>query len=123
MYKCPLCAQDPTSHSFREVSPGVFYTKPAEASRYWDRESIITHYDGMLSQHKGPWIWIFDAKGFSLRHLVEVDVAIAVTKLVMKYSETLEEIQVVNSSWIVGVALHIVRPFVNQGILKRLHCV
>ena len=120
MYECPLCAQDPTSHSFREVSPGVFYTKPAEASRYWDRESIVAHYDGMLSKHKGSWTWIFDAEGFSLRHLIEVDVAIGVAKLVMKYSETLEQIQVVNSSWIVGVALHIVRPFLGSSVIQRI---
>jgi hypothetical protein len=126
MYTCPVCALDPTSHSLRRIGEtengaAIFYTKPAEATKYWDRKGIRDHYDGTLGQIKSDWIWVFDAKGFSARHLFEVGVAQDITTLVAtKYSRTLKEIRVVNSSWVVQAALHIVRPLFPgiQSILK-----
>ena len=126
MYTCPVCALDPTSHSLRRIGEtengaATFYTKPAEATKYWDRKGIRDHYDGTLGQIKSDWIWVFDAKGFSARHLFEVGVAQDITTLVAtKYSRTLKEIRVVNSSWVVQAALHIVRPLFPgiQSILK-----
>jgi hypothetical protein len=121
-----VCALDPTSHSLRRIGEtengaAIFYTKPAEATKYWDRKGIRDHYDGTLGQIKSDWIWVFDAKGFSARHLFEVGVAQDITTLVAtKYSRTLKEIRVVNSSWVVQAALHIVRPLFPgiQSILK-----
>jgi len=126
MYTCPVCALDPTSHSLRRIGEtengaAIFYTKPAEATKYWDRKGIRDHYDGTLGQIKSDWIWVFDAKGFSARHLFEVGVAQDITTLVAtKYSRTLKEIRVVNSSWVVQAALHIVRSLFPgiQSILK-----
>ena len=126
MYTCLVCALDPTSHSLRRIGEtedgtAIFYTKPAEATKYWDRKGIRDHYDGTLGQIKSDWIWVFDAKGFSARHLFEVGVAQDITTLVAtKYSRTLKEIRVVNSSWVVQAALHIVRPLFPgiQSILK-----
>lgn len=126
MYTCPVCALDPTSHSLRRIGEtengaAIFYTKPAEATKYWDRKGIRDHYDGTLGQIKSDWIWVFDAKGFSARHLFEIGVAQDITTLVAtKYSRTLKEIRVVNSSWVVQAALHIVRPLFPgiQSILK-----
>jgi hypothetical protein len=121
-----VCALDPTSHSLRRIGEtengaAIFYTKPAEATKYWDRKGIRDHYDGTLGQIKSDWIWVFDAKGFSARHLFEVGVAQDITTLVAtKYSRTLKEIRVVNSSWVVQAVLHIVRPLFPgiQSILK-----
>jgi len=109
---CPICAQTPGSHSLREVSPGVFYTKPAEASRYWDRDGILAHYEAVIGQHQGSWTWIFDADGFTLEHLVHVDVAIAIAKFVTAH--TPERIIVKNPTWIVNLALGIVAPFLVE---------
>lgn len=126
MYVCPVCALDPTSHSLRRIGETedgtvIFYTKPAEASRYWDCEGIRDHYDGTLGQIKTDWIWIFDAEGFSYGHLLEIGVARAIAELIAtKYIRTLKEIRVVNSSWYVTAVLHIVRPLLPgiQSILK-----
>jgi hypothetical protein len=122
MYECAVCAQDPTSHSLRQVAPGVFYTKPAEATKYWDVDGILEHYDGVLGTHEGSWIWIFDAEGFSMKHLFEVDVAIGIARLItQKYSTYLEEIQIINPSWIVNMTLHIVRPFLSKHVVDLIH--
>jgi hypothetical protein len=92
------------------------YTKPAEASKYWDRDGIIFHYDQKLST-VGDWVWVFDAEGFSFEHMLEVDVAISLAKLISsKYSQTLKKIMVVNPSFMVQIMLTIVTPFLNRHI-------
>lgn len=109
---CPICAQTPGSHSLRQVSPGVFYTKPAEATRYWDRDGILAHYEAVIGQHQGSWTWIFDADGFNLKHLVHVDVAIAIAKFVVDHSP--DRIVVKNPTWVVNLAFGIVAPFLVE---------
>jgi len=122
MYECPVCARDPKSHSLKQVAPGVFYTKPAEATKYWDVDGILEHYDGVLGSHEGTWTWIFDAEGFSMKHLFEVDVAIGIARLItQKYSMNLEEIQIINPTWIVSMTLHIVRPFLSKRVINLIH--
>jgi hypothetical protein len=119
--ECPVCAEDPTSHSFKQIETlpdgtVIMYTKPAEASKYWDRDGILFHYDQKLST-VGDWVWVFDAEGFSFEHMLEVDVAISLAKLISsKYSQTLKKIMIVNPSFMVQVMLTIVTPFLNKHI-------
>jgi hypothetical protein len=121
MYECPVCARDPTSHSLKQLSPGVFYTKPAEATKYWDKDGILEHYGGVLGAHEGAWKWIFDSEGFSMKHMFEVDVAIGIARLItQKYSTHLTEIQIINPSWVVTMTLHIVRPFLSKRVLDLI---
>lgn len=122
MYECPVCARDPTSHSLKHTAPGVFYTKPAEATKYWDVDGILEHYDGVLGAHEGAWTWIFDAEGFSMKHLFEIDVAVGIARLItQKYSTHLQGIQIINPSWIINMTLHIVRPFLSKRVLDLIH--
>lgn len=117
MYKCPACERDPTSHSLKQIASGVFYTKPAEATKYMDTDGILKHYDGVLGDHQGQWTWIFDADGFSMKHIIEVDVAIGLARLItQKYSANLEKIQIINPTWMVTMTMHIVRPFLSKHV-------
>jgi hypothetical protein len=117
--ECPLCAIDPTSHSLKrlenlEDGTVVMYTKPAEATRYWDRDGILFHYDSVLSQIAGDWVWIFDADGFSVKHMLEIDVGISLARLISsKYSERLRKIIIKNPSPIVELVITIVKPILN----------
>lgn len=119
--ECPVCAEDPTSHSFKQIETlpdgtVIMYTKPAEASKYWDRDGILFHYDQKLST-LGDWVWVFDAEDFSFEHMLEVDVAISLAKLISsKYSKTLKKILIVNPSFMVQIMLTIVTPFLNKHI-------
>jgi hypothetical protein len=119
--ECPVCAEDPTSHSFKHIETlpegtVVMYTKPAEASKYWDRDGILFHYDQKLST-VGDWVWVFDAEDFSFEHMLEVDVAISLAKLISsKYSQTLKKIMVINPSFMVQIMLTIVTPFLNKHV-------
>ena len=119
--ECPVCAEDPTSHSFKQIETlpdgtVIMYTKPAEASKYWDRDGILFHYDQKLST-VGDWVWVFDAEGFSFEHMLEVDVAISLAKLISsKYSQTLKKIMIINPSFMVQIMITIVTPFLNKHI-------
>jgi hypothetical protein len=119
--ECPVCAEDPTSHSFKQIETlpdgtVIMYTKPAEASKYWDKDGILFHYDQKLST-LGDWVWVFDAEDFSFEHMLEVDVAISLAKLISsKYSQTLKKIMVVNPSFMVQIMLTIVTPVLNKHI-------
>lgn len=115
---CPVCVKEPGSHSLREIRPGVFYTCPAEASRYNDHDGIMTHYQSVLGSVRDPWTWIFDCKGFGLKHLAEVNIALSVARFVSQHP-TLKEIVVVNPSWVVPIALGVVKPFLSKNI--RIH--
>jgi hypothetical protein len=123
---CPICAIDPTSHSLKrlenlEDGTVVMYTKPAEATRYWDRDGILIHYDNSLSQISGNWIWIFDAEGFSTKHMFEIGVATSLARLISsKYSEHLRKIVITNPSPIVELVVIIVKPFLNKRMRSLL---
>jgi len=117
--ECPVCAQDPTSHSLKRLEDedgiAVMYTKPAEATRYWDRDGILFHYDNALSKIHGDWMWIFDADEFSIKHMMEIGVATSLAQLIStKYSEHLRKIIIKNPTPIVELAIILVRPFLNK---------
>jgi hypothetical protein len=95
----------------------IMYTKPADASRYWDRDGIIVHYDNVLSKIEKKWMWIFDADGFSYKHIIEIDVATSLARLISsKYSESLQKIIIINPSFVVTIMLNIVKPFLSKKI-------
>jgi hypothetical protein len=119
---CPVCALDPTSHSLKRLDNDddgtiVMYTKPAEATCYWDCDGILLHYDIVLSQIQGEWIWIFDADGFSMKHMMEFDVATSLARLIStKYSERLQKIIIKNPAPIVELVIMVIRPFLNKKL-------
>ena len=122
MYVCPFCSEDPSSHSFKQISNGVFYTKPAEATRYWDCDSIVAHYDGVLSEFDGEWSWIFDAQGFTVKYMLETDVALGLARLITtKHSHNLKKIFIVNPNWYVRVTLSLVLPFLPEKVRSVIH--
>lgn len=112
---CPVCVKEPGSHSLREIRPDVFYTCPAEASKYNDYDGIMTHYRSVLGPVRNPWTWVFDCKGFGLKHLTEVRIATGVAQFVSSHP-SLKDIVVVNPSWVVPITLGIVRPFLRKNI-------
>jgi hypothetical protein len=118
MYECKVCAEDPTSHSLRNLGEKngttYFYTCPAKASRYDDADGILNHYDGVLSENQGNWVWVFDSKGFGLKHLAEVRVGIRLAKLITdKFSVGLKRIVILNATWHIKTVVEIVSPFLS----------
>ena len=75
-YKCPLCLIDPLTHSLTEIlnkdNTVYYYTCPAKAKFYFDTNSIINHYNGVLSEipTNKQWVWVFDSLDFGLKHFL-----------------------------------------------------
>jgi hypothetical protein len=123
VYTCPLCLLDPLSHSLTNFlekdNTYYFYTCPAKAKLYFDTTSIINHYNGVLSEipENKKWIWVFDGIGFGLKHLLQIEVAIELSKLISsKFSKNLEKIIIINPSGYISSVYNIIRPFLNNKI-------
>ena len=125
-YQCPLCILDPLSHSLLKLSESnniiYFYTCPSYAKLYYDANSIIKHYDGVLSEipNNKKWVWIFDSTDFGFKHFTQINVGIELAKLISnKFSNNLEKIIVINPTIYVSSTYRIIYPFLNDK-LKRI---
>lgn len=121
VFVCPICKIDPSSHSLKNLGTknGItyFYTRPALASKYNDTTGILYHYNGVLSENKNDWIWVFDCRGFTSKHLFEIGVAINLAKLINKYySHNLCKILIINPTWHIKTLIEIVSPFLNKRL-------
>ena len=123
VYSCPLCLLDPLSHSlnnFLEKDNTIYYyTCPAKAKLYFDTNSIINHYNGVLNEipENKNWVWVFDGTGFGFEHFLQIQVAIELAKLIScKFSKNLKKIIVINSSNYISSIYNIIKPFLNDNI-------
>ena len=123
VYTCPLCLLDPLSHSLTNFlekdNTYYFYTCPAKSKLYYDTNSIIEHYNGVLSDipENKKWIWVLDVLGFGFNHFLQIEVAKELSKLISsKFSENLEKILIINPSGYVSAVYAIVKPFLNNKI-------
>lgn len=122
-YNCPLCLLDPLSHSLinflEKDNTYYFYTCPSKAKLYFDTTSILHHYNGVLSDipEGKQWIWVFDGMGFGLKHFLQIEVAIELSKLISsKFSNNLKKIIIINPSGYVSAVYAILKPFLNNKI-------
>ena len=119
---CKTCHEDSTSHSFSKLCEikgvSVFYTKPADATKYTDTEGILAHYDNMLKCNGDkPWTWIFDSAGFGMKHALEINTGIGIAKLITsKYSKNLQKIIVKNPTWHIKLMYTFVSPFLSTKV-------
>ena len=127
-YTCKVCEDDPLSHSFKNIGTinniTYYYTCPAKATKYNDVVGITQHYDGVLSENNNQWIWVFDCKKFTTKHLLEVNVGIELAKLIStKFGSSLTSILIINPTWHILVVMKLVTPFLNnhmKSIIKIL---
>jgi hypothetical protein len=123
VYTCPICLLDPLSHSLTNFlekdNTYYFYTCPAKSKLYYDTNSIINHYNGVLSDipENKKWIWVLDVLGFGMNHFLQIEVATELSKLISsKFSKNLEKIIIINPSGYVSAVYAIVKPFLNNKI-------
>ena len=123
VYTCPICLLDPLSHSLTNFlekdNTYYFYTCPAKSKLYYDTNSIINHYNGVLSDipENKKWIWVLDVLGFGMNHFLQIEVATELSKLISsKFSENLEKILIINPSGYVSAVYAIVKPFLNNKV-------
>jgi len=122
-YTCPLCKLLPSSHSLTNLleKNGIiyYYTCPSQAILYYDAESIVKHYDGVLSEISGnkEWVWIFDSLGFSFKHAIQLNVATELAKLITaKFSKNLKKIIIINPTIYIEITHKMIMPFLNDKV-------
>lgn len=99
-----------------------FYSCPAKETVYQDHDTVIEHVDNMLSEIRGdPWVWIFDSNGFGVKHYLEIRTAQSLAKLISdKYSDSLQQIVVLNPSWHMRLTLNVIWPFLSDKIKNTI---
>jgi hypothetical protein len=122
-YICPLCKILPSSHSLTKIveKKGIiyYYTCPSQAILYYDVEGIVNHYDGVLSEipKNKEWIWVFDSLDFSLKHAMQINVAIELAKLISnKFSKNLKKIIIINPTFYITLTHKMIMPFLNNKV-------
>lgn len=123
---CQICINKPGSHSFyllkSENNVNTYYTCPSKASKYWDTEGIIDHYDEVLTlNEETPWIWILDSADFGFVHSMQIGVAIGILNLLKsKYGKYLQEIQIINPTPYIKTLYSIIYPFLTNDIINSI---
>jgi len=122
-YVCPLCEKMPSSHSLTKLfeKKGIiyYYTCPSQAILYYDANSIIKHYDGVLSEipENKEWVWICDSLDFGFKHAMQINVAIELAKLIStKFNKNLKKIIVINPTVYIILLHKLVIPFLHNKI-------
>jgi len=123
---CIVCDENPKAHSFfklaTESGVHIYYSCPAEATNYWDKESVANHCREKLAEKEdAKWIFIFDGMGYTIRHALAIGVAHRFLGVIKEYADTLVEIRIVNMSKHVGTMISIMRPFIPSNIYKKIN--
>ncbi len=127
VYQCPICLSEPRSHSlkmiFENKNTRYFYTHPASALKYDDAKGIIEHYDGVLSENKDKlWVWVFDSKGFEMKHVLQVSVARGLADLICnKHYDNLKKIIIMHENYTIKFILNFLWIFLSDYV-KSIIC-
>lgn len=122
MYVCPMCAENSQNHSFERIDNNeeiaVFYSCPGKALKYKDNEGIVEHIDGTLRELDGkPWKWMIDGNGFTIKHALQVNLAINIIRLCAnQYSTTLKQIIIINPSRYVHTIISVIWPLLSEHL-------
>jgi len=118
---CHLCNKNPRSHSFTLLSDynykgnngKLFYTKIANAELYDDTDGILRHYENYLNFIKPEnWIWIIDFDSIELKHTLQINTTIELSKLIKKYK--ISKVIIINENIFFHYLLKIARPFIRH---------
>jgi len=120
--ECPRCKIDPNAHSFEQKSSingvTVFYTCPAKATHYNDRDGILEHVEITLANHGDlPWIFEIDGQGFGIKHAMEVQLIIGLMRVISQtYGKNLLQINILHPTVTFHTILMVIWPFLDDNI-------
>ena len=104
---CPLCAKNPTSHSFEYLGHSgavkIFYTNPAKATSTEPvQEKLINIQHHLRAIGGAPWIWVFDFADATMKDYMGLDFSRMVIDVLDKeHGQSLQKIILVNAGSIV----------------------
>ena len=116
--KCTICHLKPKSHCFIKISThpiNIYYSSIPRSSDFSNATAIQHHIVSTLEPNR-DWIWIFDCKGLSSKHAVQIDVVKYLIKLMMddKYAKYMMRFVAINMSATASKLLEMVLPFLPK---------
>ena len=122
---CPICATDPSAHSFRKVGEkrgiGMFYSKPSQATRYNDTAGILSHVDNALKSHNKKWICIIDGDQFDAKYVLEYQTGKGLVEMFFTtYEQSLVEIKIINPTIYIRSAMKVLMAIVSEDKLSKI---
>lgn len=125
---CARCASHPDAHSvYRRGETTdklpIIFTQPAEASAYSDHVGICAHFTALAdTHHPAKWVWVFDADGLQLKHVVDPRTGVRLAVLLARrYHDSCEAIAILNANAVVRWSLYVVTPFLGRSMHRRIH--
>ena len=124
---CQICIDEPGSHSFEYIGKTcddilIYYTRPGKATKYWDTKGILERYEEVLENNNNQkWIWRFDGDGFDLKHSLEIATAIGLIGILIKYSDSLCEIQIINPTIYIRSLYGMIYPFLTPELVDKIN--
>jgi hypothetical protein len=121
---CKICDNNSKSHSFfkmgKQNGANLFYTCPGDATNH-ETEGVLNHYREVLETNNGEkWIFIFDAKGFTLYHSTRIASARGLLTIFNEYGDDLEELRIVNANHFVKSLFMAIKPFAPTNIFNKI---
>lgn len=123
---CKICDEEPNSHSFNYYGITndniyIYYTCPAEATKYWDTNGILEHYTEVLEQNNNhKWIWLFNAKGFTTKHSLEMTTAMGILKIIAEHNDSLCEIRIVNANMYIKGFYSMIHRLLSPDLISKI---
>lgn len=125
---CLTCYEITSAHSFEvvchvprtdKIKEVIFYTKVANAIKYYDTEGILIHYENLLKLvNPDQWVWIFDCSQFGFKHSLEIKTAKAIAKLISNFGKV-KKILVINSNTFINIVYKAIKVFLDDEITKN----
>ena len=126
MTNCPICQIDPKAHSFQRLGKTplhveLLYTCPAKATST-PQADFLTYFHHHMNDMRGQqWVWIFDCKGITTKHLLSLDTIQQMLRILRdEHTGYLQGIYIVNQHWIFKQFLQACFPFMRKEDRARL---
>lgn len=116
------------THSFKEIGSTprlgrIIYTCISKAKDYFNSAAISAHITAILgdSAIMGPWSWIIDCRDMKMKHALQIDVAVKLSKLLSTtYSDKLQMLYVVNPTAAIDTIITHILPLLQRDSIKYL---
>ena len=122
---CQDCKYTPNYHSFHLLTENdeelYYYSCPAETKYYNDPDGLYNHIQLILTTISKPWIWVFNAAAYNIKHATCFTLNSRLLQLVSEYSGLkLKKIIIINQSFTMKMLVNFSWCYIPQRIKDKV---